>query len=53
MRKTLAIAAAAVLPLAFAACSDDDDDDGGTTPDGTEAPAGDTTIPTATTTALT
>jgi hypothetical protein len=50
MRKTLAIAAVAMLPIAFAACGDDDDDDnGGTTPDGTDAPVDSgvvTTVPT-------
>ena len=50
MRKTLAIAAVAMLPLAFAACGDDDDDDTQrrrhrSPTDGTDAPVL-TTVPT-------
>ena len=48
MRKTLAIAAVAMLPLAFAACGDDDDDDA-PSDDGTEAPTDGTDAPVLTT----
>ena len=47
MRKTLAIAAVAMLPLAFAACGDDDDD--APSDDGTEAPTDGTEAPVLTT----